>query len=124
MITMSILQYILCDILLVCGGIQLGMLIVKIINAQEKKQKKKGEKMAIYIDADARDRTSTSKVIPPTHKPTDDVVEVVRCKNCKHSKTANYISAKCPYYCKLMANCHSGDFFCSMGERREDGDNN
>lgn len=52
--------------------------------------------------------------------PTADVVEVVRCKNCKHSKTANYISAKCPYFCRLMANCHSGDFFCSMGERREE----
>ena len=43
MITMSILQYILGDILLICGGIQLGMLIVKIINAQKKKQKKKGD---------------------------------------------------------------------------------
>lgn len=48
--------------------------------------------------------------------------KVVRCKNCKHSKMADYIPAKCPYYCKLMANCHSGDFFCSMGERREDED--
>lgn len=52
--------------------------------------------------------------------PTADVVEVVRCKDCKHSKMADYIPAKCPYFCKLMANCHSGDFFCSMGERRED----
>lgn len=51
---------------------------------------------------------------------TTDVVEVVRCKDCKHSKMADYIPAKCPYFCKLMANCHSGDFFCSMGERRED----
>jgi len=42
MITMSILQYILGCILLICGGIQLGMLIVKIINARDKKQKKKG----------------------------------------------------------------------------------
>lgn len=47
-------------------------------------------------------------------------VKVVRCKDCKHSKMADYIPAKCPYFCKLMANCHSGDFFCSMGERRDD----
>ena len=51
--------------------------------------------------------------------PTADVVEVVRCEECKHSKMADYIPAKCPYYCKLMANCHSGDFFCSMGEEAE-----
>lgn len=43
MITMSISQYILVGILLILGGIQLGMLIVKIINAQKKKQKKKGD---------------------------------------------------------------------------------
>lgn len=44
MITMSILQYILVDILLIFGGMQLGILIVGIINTRDKKKKKKGEK--------------------------------------------------------------------------------
>lgn len=87
--------------------------------------------MARYIDADAMayqlltiDRQFESmsdwclQVLDA--QPTADVVEVVRCKDCRHSKMADYIPAQCPYYCKLMANCHSGDFFCSMGERRED----
>ena len=43
MITMSILQYILGDILLILGGMQLGMLIVGIINTRDKKQKMRGE---------------------------------------------------------------------------------
>lgn len=60
------------------------------------------------------------KIVNKIAEATADVVEVVRCKDCKHSKMADYIPAKCPYFCKLMANCHSGDFFCSMGERRED----
>lgn len=42
MITMSILQYILGDILLICGGIQVGILIMCILSTRDKKQKRKG----------------------------------------------------------------------------------
>lgn len=41
MITMSILKYILFDILLICGGMQLGILLERIIDTRDKKQKKK-----------------------------------------------------------------------------------
>lgn len=44
MITMSILQYILGDILLLFGGIYIGILIAGLIYTRDKKQKKKGGK--------------------------------------------------------------------------------
>ena len=40
MITMSILQYILGDILLICGGVYVGILIAGIINTRERKKKR------------------------------------------------------------------------------------
>ena len=86
--------------------------------------------MSRYIDADALQEELDKTFLGNNPRgvlgfmieafPTADAVEVVRCKDCMHSKMADYIPAKCPYVCKLMANCHSGDFFCSMGERRED----
>ena len=51
--------------------------------------------------------------------PTADVVEVVRCKDCKHwiywsdSKTCS---------CKIHHICTMKDDFCSYGERRTDND--
>ena len=46
------------------------------------------------------------------YKPTADVVEVVRCKDCKHQ---NPFGFKC-----LRDNLwHSSDDFCSYGERKE-----
>lgn len=52
--------------------------------------------------------------------PTADVVEVVRCKDCKHARVHDYAPAECQYYCTLAVNYHTKDFFCSLGERRED----
>ena len=52
--------------------------------------------------------------------PAADVVEVVRCKNCKHSRTddSNY---DC-YRCELTpGRAHFASSFCDMGERRNDG---
>ena len=45
-------------------------------------------------------------------KPTADVVEVVRCKDCKH-----FESDFCRYDFALNFCC--GDDFCSYGERKE-----
>lgn len=54
-------------------------------------------------------------------QPTVDVVEVVRCKDCficETRQTANYL----PFlYCELHDCSVLGDFYCSWGERREDG---
>lgn len=53
--------------------------------------------------------------------PTADVVEVVRCKDCKHKITANFngeILIGCDNKSALM-DVYSNDSFCSYGKRRE-----
>ena len=51
---------------------------------------------------------------------TADVVEVVRCKDCKHAEIQDYAPPSCRYCCKYSALYHTKNFYCSMGERRED----
>ena len=63
--------------------------------------------MSRYIDADARDRTSTSRTIPQKYKPTADVVEVVRCKDCNH-----WIDRECQIFGMMM----NDDDYCCYGE--------
>ena len=54
--------------------------------------------------------------------PTADVVEVVRCKDCKHSTTYELWNGR-PYiaciYNGLISEV-SADHYCSYGERREE----
>lgn len=52
--------------------------------------------------------------------PTADVVEVVHCKDCKHAEIQDYAPPSCRYCCKYSALYHAKNFYCSMGERRED----
>ena len=54
--------------------------------------------------------------------PTADVVEVVRCKDCKDSERKDYMPAKyCNLrYCKNSLNYHDKDFYCAMGEKRDE----
>lgn len=47
-----------------------------------------------------------------TKIPTADVVEVVRCKDCKH-----FVSEVCRH--DFAMNLSRGDDFCSYGERKE-----
>ena len=74
--------------------------------------------MSRYIDADALIRK-----IQEGHKfgsltitelisecPTADVVEVVRCKDCKYEDTC----------CRMIRNEKKPSDYCSYGERRED----
>ena len=89
--------------------------------------------MARYIDADelyCRIKTHTNPYGKPTldyesgvkvldmikQSPTADVVEVVRCKDCRHG-------SKCTdeyYTCKVDHRlAHDEDDFCSYGERKE-----
>lgn len=52
--------------------------------------------------------------------PTVDVVEVVRCKDCKHWKTVGACVAK---FCTRIVNTEImkyEDDYCSLGERREE----
>lgn len=49
--------------------------------------------------------------------PTVDAVEVVRCKDCKWYNPRGGVAGQKTIICSYQ----SGDFFCSYGERREDG---
>ena len=56
------------------------------------------------------------------YQPTTDVVEVVRCKNCKYfGKDMGYGKHDCKKY--EMPYCLEDDF-CSYGERKEQEDEN
>ena len=76
----------------------------------------KGEKMPKYIDADVArriidsPRSKEQMLLVLSQAEPADVVEVVRCEDCKHNDTA-----KCP------SRLHDNGFFCAQGERREDG---
>ena len=49
-----------------------------------------------------------------------DLAEVVRCKDCKDAKFTHNAPPECKWYCKKSVNLHSGNFFCSLGERKND----
>lgn len=83
--------------------------------------------MARYIDADLliknivqiKDlRTLSTKTIGEaiSNTPTADVVEVVRCKDCKHRRESVYRSYCLPVFgLKRITDLNS---FCSYGERK------
>ncbi|MBQ3215779.1 MAG: hypothetical protein IJB11_06660 [Oscillospiraceae bacterium] len=52
-------------------------------------------------------------------QPTVDAVEVVRCKDCKHFVSPQGVPC-CDNFYGLGFPAHSGDDFCSYGERRID----
>lgn len=57
--------------------------------------------------------------------PAADVIEVVRCKDCKHYKFGKHFTdikfcQRFPYYAEKGGLNTSDDDFCSHGERRSD----
>jgi hypothetical protein len=50
--------------------------------------------------------------------PTADVVEVVRCKDCKHLKKNEILAAELTW-CRRFAESVKPDGFCSFGKREE-----
>lgn len=53
--------------------------------------------------------------------PTADVVEIVRCKDCKWCEITKYNDGEVEYGCDCVGglNCAEADAFCSYGERKE-----
>jgi hypothetical protein len=49
-------------------------------------------------------------------QPTVDAVPVVRCRECKHAKDENFISA---IWCENLEKYLAYDFFCHDGERKD-----
>ena len=51
--------------------------------------------------------------------PTVDVVEVVRCKDCKHLKNdTKYCKTHNKYYCELEDTIKGKNHYCAYGERK------
>ena len=50
--------------------------------------------------------------------PAADVVEVVRCRECKHGKRGVDNMVRCSHPCGKMISMTAGDF-CSYGQRKE-----
>lgn len=48
----------------------------------------------------------------------DDVVEIVRCKDCKHREYDG--SPFCPWMCEIDGRNVPDDWFCADGERKEE----
>ena len=77
-----------------------------------------------YIDAellkqqDFQDYSKTDVEYAIDHCPTADVVEVVRCKDCKYCTKA--VSIENTYFCVVGSNATDTtlDNFCSYGERK------
>ena len=82
--------------------------------------------MARYIDADALiaeyDRVhigapgGARKLM--VDAPTADVVEVVRCKDCKYWEKGKDYEPYCNHFGNMMTDTKADDF-CSYGERKE-----
>ncbi len=49
---------------------------------------------------------------------TDDLVPVVRCKDCKHGERDNIECLR--YVCEIIGATFDRDFYCAFGERSED----
>ena len=74
------------------------------------------------------ERNMRGNTAPITHRtyaerlissaPAADVVEVVRCKDCKHENVHHAISDKCTW-CDYWGIDPDFDDFCSYGERRD-----
>lgn len=52
--------------------------------------------------------------------PTVDAVPVVRCKDCKWNYDTSVNHGNMFPKCKFTDYVRTGDFYCAMGERRED----
>lgn len=53
--------------------------------------------------------------------PTVDAEPVVRCKDCKWNYDTSVNHGNMFPKCKFTDYVRTGDFYCAMGERREDG---
>ena len=69
------------------------------------------------IGSTVRDMVATTRRIIE-EAPTVDAVEVVRCRDCKHSELEETECGAKYIYCCRTDDCVEADDFCSYGERR------
>lgn len=82
--------------------------------------------MPRYIDADKlqeafKELHGGKRSLLIDTEPTADVVEVVRCKDCKHNFTKSWNQGKRDNpICHFTDFRRPNEFYCSFGERAED----
>lgn len=80
--------------------------------------------MAEYIEREAAKRLLVSDYAYAAADlldkvPTADVVEVVRCKDCKHGEVDDPDNFPDLHYCHEGCGWNNADFYCKSGERRD-----
>ena len=81
------------------------------------------EKVQFRMDIDNRNAEIIAGCVDITRRlienaPTVDAVEAVRCKDCKHYVWDEFDGCYC---CIQIGRFTKKDFFCSYGERKDDG---
>lgn len=89
----------------------------------------KNMKKYIYAESLVRDLIDNRSFFPVIVKcaiedaPAADVVEVVRCKDCKHATFYSCKNDVCyqAIICEYQIGIGDENFFCSCGERKDEG---
>ena len=82
----------------------------------------KGKDMPRYIDLDKAkkllDDCPNKGFIKVDDLPIADVIEVVRCKDCRWYKEEKVDRGFKPSFCVLFSRWQNSNFYCADGERR------
>lgn len=68
------------------------------------------------------DQIDREMEFPTADRPTDDMVEVVRCKDCTHCKVMNKWFLYCTLHDIKNTPLIMDNFFCADGKRKEQND--
>lgn len=77
----------------------------------ERKIKEDNERRMAVVDRDFIDLVNDATVI-------EDVVEVVRCKDCEYGREEDHNTYSCANFPDGIGGYISGECFCSYGERK------
>lgn len=84
----------------------------ELLGSLERKIKADNERRMAVVDTDFIDLVNDATVI-------EDVVEVVRCKDCKHWGVIMFRNVCRRWSASDVKNCTMPNDFCSYGERKE-----
>ena len=93
-------------------------LVPKLFDKEYKETRKLIKQGETHLDNLAEGFSEAARVIRTM--PTADVVEVVRCKDCKFYKAYDTPVEDFDGFCTVNENEYDKDFFCQYGDRSED----
>lgn len=93
------------------GAVEFGITLASAINIETRERTELFQRE----NDELREAVKRIKDIKPA-----DVVQVVRCKDCKNWQTDWNPSIPDRHYCAVMDSMMKADDFCSYGERREE----